>query len=80
MALSVGNAGVLVPYKITLLSNQSAAEDSADAVLVPYKITLLSNAYMGTSGEVIVLVPYKITLLSNAWLVAHYARSSFSTL
>ena len=34
---------VLVPYKITLLSNEDAAAEMAASVLVPYKITLLSN-------------------------------------
>ena len=57
---------VLVPYKITLLSNQLLIGGIKDLVLVPYKITLLSN---GMSQSVLfsaVLVPYKITLLSNA--------------
>ena len=34
---------VLVPYKITLLSNPSVFAASKKPVLVPYKITLLSN-------------------------------------
>ena len=34
---------VLVPYKITLLSNDKAVGDEEIEVLVPYKITLLSN-------------------------------------
>ena len=34
---------VLVPYKITLLSNQGDAGGNDIGVLVPYKITLLSN-------------------------------------
>ena len=34
---------VLVPYKITLLSNALWASKSRCKVLVPYKITLLSN-------------------------------------
>ena len=34
---------VLVPYKITLLSNGSGDGDGSGYVLVPYKITLLSN-------------------------------------
>ena len=34
---------VLVPYKITLLSNAGRAGASLFKVLVPYKITLLSN-------------------------------------
>ena len=34
---------VLVPYKITLLSNNFAMLNPPEGVLVPYKITLLSN-------------------------------------
>ena len=34
---------VLVPYKITLLSNYSREKYLERVVLVPYKITLLSN-------------------------------------
>ena len=34
---------VLVPYKITLLSNMADGVSLALIVLVPYKITLLSN-------------------------------------
>ena len=36
-------APVLVPYKITLLSNHQARFYIVEVVLVPYKITLLSN-------------------------------------
>ena len=36
-------ANVLVPYKITLLSNIPLVGISDSLVLVPYKITLLSN-------------------------------------
>ena len=56
---------VLVPYKITLLSNRTALQNSAGIVLVPYKITLLSNYTAKIVKAVWVLVPYKITLLSN---------------
>ena len=34
---------VLVPYKITLLSNLGSTGSARLRVLVPYKITLLSN-------------------------------------
>ena len=34
---------VLVPYKITLLSNGDGYGSGDGSVLVPYKITLLSN-------------------------------------
>ena len=37
------NRKVLLPYKITLLSNVDKAFEMLDAVLLPYKITLLSN-------------------------------------
>ena len=56
---------VLVPYKITLLSNFKGATQKVTLVLVPYKITLLSNHQFVHIGFVDVLVPYKITLLSN---------------
>ena len=39
---------VLVPYKITLLSNNVWRRYIMDFVLVPYKITLLSNVRPGT--------------------------------
>ena len=35
---------VLLPYKITLLSNYVQNLTEEDLVLLPYKITLLSNA------------------------------------
>ena len=43
---------VLVPYKITLLSNTMDDEYTLEEVLVPYKITLLSNdvRIVGTSN------------------------------
>ena len=56
---------VLVPYKITLLSNRQTLKRIAFYVLVPYKITLLSNDRCTPEPEREVLVPYKITLLSN---------------
>ena len=34
---------VLVPYEITLLSNQCYSREDSRHVLVPYEITLLSN-------------------------------------
>ena len=59
------NTTVLVPYKITLLSNGDEENDKIYIVLVPYKITLLSNALKNVPRDEEVLVPYKITLLSN---------------
>ena len=56
---------VLVPYKITLLSNMVTVPTDTQEVLVPYKITLLSNGCGEYGGHTLVLVPYKITLLSN---------------
>ena len=64
--------GVLVPYKITLLSNDNDWNRYQHNVLVPYKITLLSNAPAGLDGNLLVLVPYKITLLSNQEVLAKY--------
>ena len=57
--------GVLVPYKITLLSNNSQYVVRNSDVLVPYKITRLLNGLCGNCAVLIVLVPYKITRLSN---------------
>ena len=34
---------VLLPYKITLLSNEKSKDGKKETVLLPYKITLLSN-------------------------------------
>ena len=56
---------VLVPYKITLLSNSRVVFILTMFVLVPYKITLLSNSKDSQRKKSNVLVPYKITLLSN---------------
>ena len=42
---------VLVPYKITLLSNNVNDRISKAEVLVPYKITLLSNYMAYLDGE-----------------------------
>ena len=36
---------VLLPYKITLLSNRMVNVEDNKKVLLPYKITLLSNRY-----------------------------------
>ena len=60
---------VLVPYKITLLSNNPFHWYCFPDVLVPYKITLLSNAPNAAILVSLVLVPYKITLLSNVLLI-----------
>ena len=71
---------VLVPYKITLLSNKTTAKATIVAVLVPYKITLLSNVHHCRNAEFDVLVPYKITLLSNPPPILPATSLSFSTL
>ena len=34
---------VLIPYEITLLSNQQQVHQVGQQVLIPYEITLLSN-------------------------------------
>ena len=44
-------AEVLVPYKITLLSNSVFVVVAVGLVLVPYKITLLSNGDGYGSGD-----------------------------
>ena len=59
------NDRVLLPYKITLLSNILLTLAKKIAVLLPYKITLLSNPCIACLKVVAVLLPYKITLLSN---------------
>ena len=56
---------VLLPYKITLLSNLCGRVGTCSAVLLPYKITLLSNERRMEILNSKVLLPYKITLLSN---------------
>ena len=73
-------SAVLVPYKITLLSNNQAIGNKEIEVLVPYKITLLSNLTRLSSQVSAVLVPYKITLLSNTRTPVQKNRRSFSTL
>ena len=58
---------VLLPYKITLLSNFHCRLVIQRSVLLPYKITLLSNIQHIFKYVNIVLLPYKITLLSNTY-------------
>ena len=48
---SLDAVSVLVPYKITLLSNIPPDSWEIRKVLVPYKITLLSNFGKGTSVD-----------------------------
>ena len=64
------NRKVLLPYKITLLSNLLVALRQLIRVLLPYKITLLSNSIKWKEISYTVLLPYKITLLSNRPLAA----------
>ena len=56
---------VLLPSKITLLSNGRNAGYAPGAVLLPSKITLLSNVDSLANDVLEVLLPSKITLLSN---------------
>ena len=56
---------VLLPYKFTLLSNDSCRSDRRRRVLLPYKFTLLSNHFTQIRTQHQVLLPYKFTLLSN---------------
>ena len=67
-------AAVLLPYKITLLSNTVPISGNVYGVLLPYKITLLSNLAKLNNHIHNVLLPYKITLLSN--LGTPYAMQS----
>ena len=66
MSLHTHDNLVLLPYKITLLSNAATVAADTFIVLLPYKITLLSNRTALSFGRRRVLLPYKITLLSNA--------------
>ena len=71
---------VLLPYKITLLSNQVDVRAISGSVLLPYKITLLSNLSFRLFLQAPVLLPYKITLLSNLPSPSIRANGSFTTL
>ncbi len=51
---------VLLPYKITLLSNGSELIMPFVKVLLPYKITLLSNAYKALIHGVWFYYPIKL--------------------
>ena len=55
----------LLPYEITLLSNQIVRHINSFCVLLPYEITLLSNWNEHHWLKKRVLLPYEITLLSN---------------
>ena len=56
---------VLIPYEITLLSNNTKHFICLSVVLIPYEITLLSNKMGLQIPTNMVLIPYEITLLSN---------------
>ncbi len=56
---------VLLPYKITLFSNNPWKTNVELWVLLPYKITLFSNTVLMLNMNLKVLLPYKITLFSN---------------
>ena len=56
---------VLLPYEITLFSNQAPYLKWYKHVLLPYEITLFSNGTFGGVQVGIVLLPYEITLFSN---------------
>ena len=71
---------VLLPYKITLLSNLLSPVKICRKVLLPYKITLLSNLSFRLFLQAPVLLPYKITLLSNLPSPSIRANGSFTTL
>ena len=71
---------VLLPYKITLLSNCDRWLGLSWIVLLPYKITLLSNRHHKVTRKPRVLLPYKITLLSNTGTALNLQVESFTTL
>ena len=58
-------AYVLLPYEITLFSNDSRGVPGAWDVLLPYEITLFSNPLKDLCKTAVVLLPYEITLFSN---------------
>ena len=55
---------VLLPYEITLFSNNYRGEYKT-YVLLPYEITLFSNMVEMMTVILLVLLPYEITLFSN---------------
>ena len=56
---------VLLPYEITLFSNEYAKRYGYSIVLLPYEITLFSNVSLQQPNTLKVLLPYEITLFSN---------------
>ena len=56
---------VLLPYEITLFSNESILYEAENHVLLPYEITLFSNPLEFDASFSYVLLPYEITLFSN---------------
>ena len=56
---------ILLPYEITLFSNQTNATILYWDILLPYEITLFSNSKGVLLIPNIILLPYEITLFSN---------------
>ena len=56
---------VLLPYEITLFSNDFLINNKYMSVLLPYEITLFSNMKLHLQHTSQVLLPYEITLFSN---------------
>ena len=56
---------VLIPYEITLFSNNEMRKKTEKDVLIPYEITLFSNTGANGLFTLTVLIPYEITLFSN---------------
>ena len=56
---------VLLPYEITLFSNEGIDNETGIPVLLPYEITLFSNYENIGAWKNNVLLPYEITLFSN---------------
>ena len=61
-----GELIVLLPYEITLFSNNSKYHNQILLVLLPYEITLFSNENLTDYIDTSVLLPYEITLFSNS--------------
>ena len=70
---------VLLPYEITLLSNNMALSAAGKAVLLPYEITLLSNAWADISQPSAFYYLMKLHY-SQTTQTAHGLPISFTTL
>ena len=62
---------VLLPYEITLFSNNANCIIKFLVVLLPYEITLFSNSGCSLYFFFDVLLPYEITLFSNCIIICY---------